>query len=614
MSSCRSRRAVWFVALAFVAWAPSAQAQYFGRNKVEYENFRFRVLKTEHFDIYFYPPEETAAKEAARMAERWYARLSSILDHELSGRQPLILYASAPEFQQTNAVSGSLGEGTGGVTEALRRRIVLPTGGTLGDLDHVIGHELTHAFQYDITGNGRSGAGALPAATALPLWFIEGMAEYLSLGPVSSQTAMWMRGALADTTHDTLPSFRQLEDPRFFPYRYGQALLAYVGGHFGDQAIGQLLRAAGRRRDMTGGITQVLNITPDTLISWWHAATHATYDSLKTSTEPPETFGPRVIAAKGESGRYNVSPSLSPDGSRMMYLSDRGLFSIDLFLADARTGEVKRQITKTAVDPHFQSLQFIQSAGSWSPDGRRFVFAGIANGRPILTLYDVDRRKIERDIRLPSLGEAFNPSWSPDGKVIAFAGTSGGLSDLFTYDLAAKKLTRVTNDAFADLQPVWSPDGRTLAFATDRFNTDLQTLKIGHYTIGLIDLATGQIRQLPGFPGARHINPQWSPDGTSLYFVADPDGIPNIFRESLTGGRSPRSPDCSPASAELPRPARPCLSLKVRAAWYTVCSEPTVTRCIPSTRPRCSRAVHGSATPNIRQPCFHRSRAAIRCW
>ena len=99
-----------------------------------------------------------------------------------------------------------------------------------------------------------------------------------------------------------------------------------------------------------------------------------------------------------------------------MFLSDRGLFSIDLFLADARTGKVKRQITKTAVDPHYQSLQFIQSAGSWSPDGARFVFAGISAGRPVLSLYDVEREKMERDIRLPSLDEVFNPSWSPDGR------------------------------------------------------------------------------------------------------------------------------------------------------------------------------------------------------
>jgi Tol biopolymer transport system component len=530
-------RAIWLFAFALVASAPPVQAQYFGRNKVQYESFDFRVLKTEHFDIYFYPPEEAAAAHAARMSERWYARLSSILDHELSGRQPLILYASAPEFQQTNAVGGTLGEGTGGVTEALKRRIVLPTGGTLGDLDHVIGHELVHAFQYDITGNGRPNSlGALPAASQLPLWFIEGMAEYLSIGPVAPHTAMWMRGALADTGRDTLPSYRQLEDPRYFPYRYGHAFLAWVAGTWGDHVMGQLLRGAGRRRDVSAGIAQVLNANPDTLVARWHAATHAAFDPVKTGAAPPETFGSRLIAIRGDAGRYNVAPSLSPDGTQVMFLSDRELFSIDLFLADARTGKVTRQITKTAVDPHYQSLQFIQSAGSWSPDGNRFAFAGIAGGDPVLSLYDVKRAEKEREIRLSSLDEVFNPSWSPDGRRIAFAGLTGGLSDLFVYDLEAGELTRLTSDPFADLQPVWSPDGRTLAFATDRFTSDLSLLRIGRYAVALIDVTTRQVSRLPGFEGATHINPQWAPDGASLYFIADPDGISNVYRVGTAGG------------------------------------------------------------------------------
>src|SRR5688500_7950799 len=237
MSSTRRspRRNFWLLTLALGLIASPLQGQYFGRNKVQYQKFDFQVLKTEHFDIYFYRGEDGAAADAARMAERWFARLATLFRHELSGRQPLILYASPAEFQQTNAISGDLGEGTGGVTEALRRRIVLPVGGTLGDLDHVIGHELVHAFQYDITGNGRLGSyGALPGATHLQLWFIEVMAEYLSIGPTAPQTAMWMRGALADTAGDTLPTFGQLEDPRYFPYRYGHAFLAWMAGLWGD--------------------------------------------------------------------------------------------------------------------------------------------------------------------------------------------------------------------------------------------------------------------------------------------------------------------------------------------------------------------------------------------
>jgi Tol biopolymer transport system component len=539
MSSTRrgSGRNVWLLTLAFGLVASPVQSQYFGRNKVQYRSFDFQVLKTEHFDIYFYPREREAAAQAARMAERWLTRLSTVFRHELSGRQPLILYASPAEFQQTNAIGGDIGEGTGGVTEALRRRIVLPIGGTLADLDHVMGHELVHAFQYDMTGSGRpTSLGALPGATALPLWFIEGMAEYLSLGPVHAPTAMWLRGALQDTASDTLPTFAQLEDPRYFPYRYGHALLAYVAGHWGDRAIGQLLRQAGRRRGVDPAIRQVLSISPDELVARWHQEVHATYRPLEGETRPPETFGPRILGAQGDS-RYNIAPSLSPDGTQMMFLSDRDLFSIDLFLADARTGEIKRQVTQTAVDPHLQSLEFIESAGSWSPDGKRFVFAGISSGRPLLVLYDVERGKRAREIRFTQLGQVLNPSWSPDGRSIAFSGLAGGLTDLYVYDLETDKLRQLTDDQFADLQPAWSPDGRTIAFASDRFSTDLATLDVAPPSLVLIEIATGSVRRVPNLANVRQLNPQWSPDGASLFFLSDPDGITNIYQLNLASGQ-----------------------------------------------------------------------------
>lgn len=518
--------ALTLTAATFLAASP-AEAQYFGRNKVQYEDFDFRVLKSEHFDIYFYPNESEAAAEAARMGERWYTRLSTVLNHELSGRQALILYATSPQFQQTNAIGGTLGEGTGGVTEALKRRIVLPVGGTLDNLNHVIGHELVHAFQYDITGSGNGGGVAgLPSATALPLWFIEGMAEYLSLGPVAANTAMWVRGA----TLSKLPSYGDLEDPRFFPYRYGHALLAYVGGQWGDEAMGALLRAAGRRRDVGGAIQQVLGLVPDSLVNRWHGAVRAAYEPLLSVTEPPDSVGPRIVRGKSGSSQYNVAPSISPNGDQMMFLSDRGLFSIDLYLADAHTGRIKRQVTETALDAHLQSLQFIQSAGTWDGEGQRFVFAGIAGGRPVLDLYNVEKDDVEREIKFPSLGEILNPSWSPDGRYIAFSGVVGGLSDIFVYDLEADSLRRLTNDAFADLQPAWSPDGRTLAFVTDRFTTNLATLDIGQNRLALLDVETGSFRAVGGLDSAKQINPQWSPDGSSLYFLSDPGGITNIYR------------------------------------------------------------------------------------
>ena len=188
--------ALVMVGLAAPRFATPGYAQYFGRNKVQYQSFDFRILRTPHFDVYYYPEEQVAAGLAGRMAERWYTRLSTILHHQFSGRQPLILYSTQAQFEQTNVVQG-LGEGTGGVTEALRRRIVLPTGGTLGDLNHVIGHELTHAFQYDITGTAGRGAGQSRARPRCRCGSSRAWRSTCRSARSAPLTAMWMRGAIA---------------------------------------------------------------------------------------------------------------------------------------------------------------------------------------------------------------------------------------------------------------------------------------------------------------------------------------------------------------------------------------------------------------------------------
>ena len=193
--------------------ASAANAQYFGRNKVQYEKFKFEILRTPHFDIHYYADEKPAAEDAARMLERWNARLSTLFNHPLSERKPIVLYADQPDFQQTNVISEQLDEGTGGVTESMLDRMVLPFTGSYAESDHVIGHEMVHVFQYDIV-ESKSNTGA--SLERLPLWLVEGMAEYLSLGGEDSHTAMWLRDAVL---RNDLPTIKQLNDGkrvRFF--------------------------------------------------------------------------------------------------------------------------------------------------------------------------------------------------------------------------------------------------------------------------------------------------------------------------------------------------------------------------------------------------------------
>src|ERR687885_2971683 len=126
-----------------------AHAQYFGRNKVQWENFHFKTLRTEHWDIYYYDQEADVVNDIGRMAERWYARLSRTFNHSFT-RKPIVLYANPADFHQTTTTGGLIGEGTGGFTHEFMNRVVLPLTGNYAENDHVLGHEIVHVFQYDI--------------------------------------------------------------------------------------------------------------------------------------------------------------------------------------------------------------------------------------------------------------------------------------------------------------------------------------------------------------------------------------------------------------------------------------------------------------------------------
>jgi Tol biopolymer transport system component len=280
----------------------------------------------------------------------------------------------------------------------------------------------------------------------------------------------------------------------------------------------------------------VLGVDTKELSEAWHASIHQTYDRILAATTPASGAGRPVIRGNEQSTGMNVGPAISPDGKWIAFLSSRGLLSVDLYVADAATGEIVRKLTSTATDPHVSSIEFIYSAGTWDSQSRRLAIATVASGRPALAMYDALNGRKEREISVSGVDQILNPTWAPDGHAIAFSGLNQGLSDLYVYDLMGSRLQRLTNDAYAELHPAWSPDSRMIAFATDRFTTNLDTLAIGRYELATIDPSNARVQRVQTFSGADAINPQWSRDGRQLYFISNRNGIAEVYTVSVAGG------------------------------------------------------------------------------
>ena len=78
--------------------SPLGAQSYFGQNQVQYDRFDWKVIETEHFQVFYYPSESAAATVAGEMAERTYARLALILGHQFREKKPIMLFSSRTDF------------------------------------------------------------------------------------------------------------------------------------------------------------------------------------------------------------------------------------------------------------------------------------------------------------------------------------------------------------------------------------------------------------------------------------------------------------------------------------------------------------------------------------
>jgi hypothetical protein len=128
----------------------SVYAQGFGQNKVQYKDFNWRFIQSEHFDVYFYDGGYDIARFTAEVAESAYVAIQYDFQYDLVERVSIIAYNSHNDWQQTNVVNAYLYEGIGGVTELFKNRVVVPYEGSYSQFRHVIHHELVHAIMNDM--------------------------------------------------------------------------------------------------------------------------------------------------------------------------------------------------------------------------------------------------------------------------------------------------------------------------------------------------------------------------------------------------------------------------------------------------------------------------------
>ncbi len=504
------------VALGLLLPAVPAVAQshsYFGRNKVQYDEFDWHVLHTDHFDIYYYPEMQALAEHGAHFAEEAYQELENTFNFSLGHRVPLIFYSSNLHFKQTNVTPGFIPDGVGGFFEFLKGRVVIPANGNLHRFRRVVRHELVHVFTYSkLTRVMRDHR--RPFTAPPPLWFTEGIAEYWS-GEPDYQHEMVLRDAVASNYFVPLENLDRIFGT-YLMYKEGEAACRFIAERYGEDKLLRLFEEFWRDPDFRKVMETVLREDYRTISDQWTAWVHEQYLPKLDEATPP-TLVSDAVTARGFSGK----PAFyrHPDGRRTVaFVANRdgytNLYAVPVDSAGVPTDD-PRVLVEGERSARFEAFHFFESQLDVSADGK-LAFVTKSGDADVVHVYDLQADRVGPTYRFPGLVAVYSPSWDPAGERLAFSGIErSGFSDLYTYDTATAALRKLTNDPYDDRDPAWSPDGRTLAFSSDRtdFGED------GHYNVFTLDLESGGLEYVTYGP---HVDlaPHWSPGGDRLVFIS----------------------------------------------------------------------------------------------
>ncbi|MBC8044332.1 MAG: PD40 domain-containing protein, partial [Rhizobacter sp.] len=502
-----------FIAAFTVALPTVLHAQFFGRNKVSYTAFDWQVLKTEHFDIYYYPEMKPLAERAAAYAEESYRFLENKFNQNISNRTPIIFYSSHLHFQQTNVTPGFIPEGVGGFFEFLKGRVVIPADGNLTQFKRVIRHELVHVFQYAKTIRVLKDHRQPPDRT-LPLWLTEGHAEYWS-GEVDTQSEMVIRDAVMNNYIVPLSQMQYIYGT-YLMYKEGESICKFIAEKYGEEKILQLYDNFWKSSNFDDVLKLTIGKTAEEFDKEWLYSLRKKYYPNYESEDPPSQVAltitsrgfnskpvfykrtitpPRVLA-----GLASAGVSTAPDSSvrEIYYISNR-LGYTSLYRTTVPNDEThyainsnpfqelpNEMIVKGEQSDEFEAFHPFQSKIDISREGI-LAFVTKSGENDAIHFYDLKKDEHTRTVSFNKLVSLGSVNWSPDGVSLVFSAIGrNGHSDLYLYNAQSGDLRKLTNDFYDDRDPAFSPDGKYIAFSSDRTSFGIN----GKYNLFLFDLET----------------------------------------------------------------------------------------------------------------------------
>ncbi len=437
--------------------------QLYSQNKIHsFVSEEWKKIEEQEFIIYYPLNHDFLILKTVPKIKNTIQYYSNILKHKLTHQIVFFIYPSFQDFQSSHIIFDYLPEGVAGYTEPLFERVVIPYNGNWDDFLHTLNHEIVHSFQFDIIKNVYQ-----DERIAIPLWIIEGMAEFLSIGTGSRMDEYIRDSVYAGKLTDLI---ELLSSRGYENYKIGQTVMYFIYTQWGIDAINLLFRNLLIHKDLQIAFEYTFQVDYFQFNQMW---IEFIYNRYKNETSFKEEYKDKITFVyksleKGEN-LFRFKPAFSGDGKYFAYISADKIYpaiviqKVPSFYRTNQEKEEKKYILRFLYDENFEEWQPLTTKLNFDFSSRYLYIPTRSKSKLAIIKFDIIEKKIKIIYKL-NLSNIIEPSISRDGKLMVFSGTINGFTDIFILDLQSQNLKRITHDFTPEENPIFSENNRKIYF------------------------------------------------------------------------------------------------------------------------------------------------------
>lgn len=510
----------------------------FGKNRVQYQKFKWRYYQAPNFNVYFTDGGLNLARNVVEIAEEELPGLERFIEYGMQRRANIIVYNDYNDYRQSNIGMDFDWQNSGGMTKLVNSKLVVYYTSDHNELRRQIREGISRVLvSLLLFGDDIGEFAGNQTLLDLPKWLTDGFISYAAQ-PWSTAQDDHLKNALLGNDYKNFYQFA-FEEPDLA----GQAFWYYIQEHYGKEKVSYLFYLARLYKNLNHACQEMCKKKfKDVLADFMSQEQQKYYKDIRGRRNIPK-------------GRITVSQEISPTTDYYHFEANPNPKDYTYAVVEFKKGRYKLKLYQNFVDekilwkdgvmqqaderdPHYPLI-------AWDPRGTRLAYAVSKEGKINVYVYDMFARSTINHFVLDRFQQLESMKYMLDNNTLLLSATRNGHSDIFKYKIKEQSVEQITNDIYDDLDPTFVafPNKLGILFSSNRPSgmakgTDTTLPSRNRYNIFMVDDNGPQstYRQITQLTDLKYGNATYpAPYNTANFtFITDENGINNRFAGFFT--------------------------------------------------------------------------------